>query len=84
MSFFVHCSLPLRLLGYVIPISNFPGIDKIYYFVHCAHAGVAKFVAVLNDETLFGPIDEDRIEIMAYEADEVFGGDDKYIGMIEL
>ncbi len=63
---------------------NFPGMDKIYYFVHCACAAVAKSVAVLNDETFFGPIVKDRIEIMASKADEVFGGDDKCIGMIEL
>ncbi len=59
-------------------------MDKIYYLVHCAKAAVAKSVAVLNDETLFGPISEDRIKIMASEVDEVFIGDDKCIGMIEL
>ena len=59
-------------------------MDKIYYFVHCARAAVAKSVAMLNNETLFGPISEDNIEIMASEADEVFGGDDKCIDMIEL
>ncbi len=41
-------------------------------------------VAVLNDETLFGPIANNRIEIMASEANEVFGGNNKCIGMIEL
>ncbi len=64
--------------------TNFPGMDKIHYFVHRARAAVAKSVAVLNDETLFGPIAEDNIEIMAPEANEVYGSDDKCIGMIEL
>ncbi len=64
--------------------TNFPRMDKIYYFVHRARAAVAKSVAVLNNETLFGPIAEDNIEIIASEADEVFGSDDKCIGMIEL
>ncbi len=35
---------------------NNPGMDKIYYFVDCAHAAIAKSVAVLDDETLFGPL----------------------------
>ncbi len=64
--------------------TNFLSRDKICYFVHHACATLAKSVAVLNDETLFGPIAKDRIEIMASEADEVFGGDDKCIDMIEL
>ncbi len=38
-------------------------MDKIYYFVHHACAAVAKSVAVLNDETLFGPI---KIELKSW------------------
>ncbi len=64
--------------------TNFSGMDKIYYQVHCACTAVAKSVALLNDETLFSQIAKERIEIMASEIDEVFCADKKCIGMIEL
>ncbi len=36
--------------------TNFSGMDKIYYQVHCACTAVAKSVALLNDETLFSQL----------------------------
>ncbi len=71
------CALFFSLKALRLSDTSFPGMNKIYYFVHCACAAVA-------DETLFGPIVKDRFEIMASEADEVFGDNHKCIGMIEL
>ncbi len=67
------CNSPCSLKALRLCETNFPGMDKIYYLVHCACTTVAKSVAVLNDETLFGPIAQDSITIMVSEADEVFG-----------
>ncbi len=56
--------------------TNFPGMDKIYYFIYCANAVAAKSVAVLNDEILFGPIAKDWIEMIMV--------DYECIGILEL
>ncbi len=78
------CALFSSLKALRLCDTNYPCMDKIHYLVHCACATVAKSIAVFNDETLFGPIAQDSIEVMAFEADKVFGRNDIGIGMIEL
>ncbi len=50
------CALFSSLKALRLHNTNVSGMDKIYYLVHRACAAVAKSVAVLNDETLFGTI----------------------------
>ncbi len=82
--YFILCDMFLALKSLQLCDTNYPGMDKIYYYVRSTQASIAKSVTLLNDKNFFPLIAHDNIETLAFKEEEVFGCNDNSIRMIKL